>query len=179
MRMPHHKAANLISAGTVDRFHSEPGPVRQNIAHHSWGVAVLLSTYHPMPSASLLTLALTHDLHEYLLGDAPFPAKNDFPEIKAAYQAAEPKAEERMGIRWMTEGANEDEVRWVKWADTVEGMLWCLHLYREFGFPYARRIYNKWHRALRAMALPSDFTHEATVFMETQLPAMEEPHAKA
>ena len=154
----------LMSSGSVVRFHEEPLPIDQNVGHHCWGVVVLLSIYHPGPSAQLLRAAALHDATEKLLGDPSFTSKILFPEIREFHKRLEVEASREMEISWVTEGLTQDDRRWIKWADTVEGMLWTKNLFEKFGYPIARTIYMRWWNFLQTMPLPSDYTEEARQF---------------
>lgn len=71
----------LYSAGGTRRYHNRP-KLNQNVAEHSFGVALIISTLHPNPSANLLTAAIRHDLSEKKFGDFLRPAKEEFPQLK-------------------------------------------------------------------------------------------------
>lgn len=63
----------VFLAGLVRRWHCEPHTLApENVAEHSWLVAMFIARLHPNPPAKLLMAALTHDLGEHATGDVPY-----------------------------------------------------------------------------------------------------------
>lgn len=71
----------LYSTGGTRRYHNRP-ELNQDVAQHSWGVAVIILTMHPNPSVNLLKAAILHDSPEKVYGDIVSPTKVAFPEAK-------------------------------------------------------------------------------------------------
>lgn len=135
----------LLASGATTRYHTirDPGRVKQSVAEHSWGVAVLIATYHPSPSANLLSAALTHDLAESRFGDIPAPTKREYPGIGDLIDKLEDEWLYSMGIvgnRMITEKERE----WLKAADIYEGWQYCVYRSRdnEDYFICASRFYD-------------------------------------
>ncbi len=123
------------------RFHTNPVLHEQNVAEHSFGVAmlvwVLAGSTEPGVRLPLLMAALTHDLAEHSMGaDMASPAKRAMPDV---YDATG----ERLGSFREVWGAAEqahlqtvqldfeftlsaEEKRILKLADAMEGALYCI-----------------------------------------------------
>lgn len=110
----------LYDAGAVKRWHTWPTLRTQDVAAHSWGVAMILHQIDPY-NFNLLVHALTHDLHECELGDIPYPAKKRFPGIGREAAAQEVKFNESHGI-WPV--MSDSDHHKLKWADMFELLLW-------------------------------------------------------
>ena len=120
----------IYDNGRVRRFHTVPdytSVASQNIAEHSWGVALicidLCRRLDHEPSAKLLTAALLHDIEEGITGDTPAPAKWKFPELRAALVSAEVWALRELGLSEIE--LNDAEQLILKWADSIELVLYC------------------------------------------------------
>lgn len=77
---------NTLQAGEVVRYHTTPRVRSQNVAAHSWGVAVIaMALTQNVNDADkikrLLFDALTHDVAELFTGDIPTPAKRKCADI--------------------------------------------------------------------------------------------------
>lgn len=112
-----------LKTGMVRRCHTMPSVEYQTIGHHSWGVAMILLNVHPNPSVQLLKAALQHDMSEQWLGDMPATAKWRFKSLQAAYNEAEATIESEQGL---AVELTEIEQNWLKAADLLELMYWCL-----------------------------------------------------
>jgi len=131
--------SKISEVSSVVRYHQFPGPIEQTIAAHSWGVAWLITEFHPGPSVALIRAALEHDLPEHLTGDLSYIAKKNYPPLKSAMDKADEDAAKEMGLTSL-EGLSVEDEWWLKWADLMEGALWCRHLYENYGFrPYGKR----------------------------------------
>lgn len=71
----------LYDAGAVTRWHTWPTIKPQDLATHSWGVAMIVAQIAP-GRHDLLLPALAHDLAESYTGDSPYTVKRDSPELK-------------------------------------------------------------------------------------------------
>lgn len=86
----------LLLAGRVRRWHTLPG-LNQDIASHSWGIAVLMLLREPNVTLNLIKAALLHDIHEEQFGDMPSQAKGN-PHLRAAELLAEDGRQKYFGF---------------------------------------------------------------------------------
>ena len=128
--MEYRHVADIIRMSQVARYHEEPGPIPQNIAAHSWGVAFLILQFHPNPSIRLVRAAIVHDLSESLTSDVSFHAKRRYPPIRQALDEATLHADKHLGIH---EDLDEEDLWWLRWADLTEAALWCKYLATRMG----------------------------------------------
>lgn len=119
------RAATTLEAGRVLRYHAVPSVGSQNIAHHSWGVAVIcLYLTGGKASSELLVEALMHDTAELFTGDIPFTVKRDRPDIKDTFDLMEDDAREAE-LLIPPQHLNDRDRALLKLADTLEGFIWC------------------------------------------------------
>jgi 5'-deoxynucleotidase YfbR-like HD superfamily hydrolase len=111
----------LYNAGVTKRFHTKRTIHTQNVAEHSWGVAMILIEICK-PSAMLLHVALTHDLAESVTGDTPATAKWASRELRDSLARLEDSFNKRMGIDY---GLLPEEQECIKWADMLELIMYC------------------------------------------------------
>ncbi len=77
-------------AGRIRRLHIRPmNGDEQNVAAHTWGVAMILLDLFPDVSREALVFTLRHDVPEVVTGDIPANVKWDNPEIDRALQRRE------------------------------------------------------------------------------------------
>lgn len=129
----------IRDGGETKRFHTWPVLKEQNIAEHSFGVALLcafLSTAEqPGMTGALLMAALSHDLVEHQTGDMPAPVKRSVPfgaymddhsevDFRTAWDAWEDELLEKAGFPWL-KLLSDKEKRILKVADAAEGALYC------------------------------------------------------
>lgn len=77
-------------AGRILRFHSSPGGGRQNIADHTWGMAMIFRHLFPEHwNSDIATWILFHDVPEIATGDVPFPTKRKHPLLVEELDKAE------------------------------------------------------------------------------------------
>ena len=108
----------LRNAAYIKRFHTVPAiGESQTVSAHSWGVATLLNELFEDSSKELILAALYHDVAETLLGDMPATSKWTYPELAAAMQRAEEKAEATIGIEFALTG---EEYMRLKLCDMLE-----------------------------------------------------------
>lgn len=132
----------MMEGGSVNRFHARPGLLQQTDAAHSWGVAMLVYLLSPVqPSVELLLAALTHDLAEQYTGDTPAPAKWAL-DIQADYAKLENDKLRQYGLDFSSL-LTSNEVRILKLADTMDGLLHCCKE-AALGNRTVRLIYSKW-----------------------------------
>lgn len=119
--------ADLILAGhNVTRWHTMRNLMPQNLASHSWGVAMILNRLHVGPPDEhwmLIKVALEHDLAESEIGDMPRPARTD------EHHELENEVATRMGV-WTEHSLPGHLLPWLVWADLIEA---GLHAQREHG----------------------------------------------
>lgn len=120
------RVVNTLTSGKVLRYHAAPTVQPQNVAHHAWGVAVLVHYItRGQASAALLMEALLHDSGELFTGDVPFTVKRDSPSLKFAFDLLERNARE---AKTTSSPAQLDtrELAILKVCDTLEGFIWCV-----------------------------------------------------
>jgi hypothetical protein len=109
----------------VSRWHASPVEALRlsgdTIDAHQKRCVVLIRALIDNPPDTLIQAALHHDDPEKWLGDMPFTAKRDFPELAAAYARAESEVIAREGI---PQPANEWESRVVKFVDRLDAYWW-------------------------------------------------------
>lgn len=116
------------SGGETERYHTERTLQRDTVGHHSFNVAwlvVLLCQSEEKCRSQLVMAALAHDLAEHKTGDMPAPAKRSVPGLKEACDAAELAMLGSVGMHYETE-LTPDEKRTLKFADALDGMLFCV-----------------------------------------------------
>lgn len=116
----------LYKAGEVRRFHTMRVLHPQDIAAHSWGVAlVLLWLYaEDMPSAALLRAAIIHDMPEQETGDHPGHIKWQDDALCSALERRERWFLNDHGISEPT--LDETERTLLAFADSAEGVWFCI-----------------------------------------------------
>lgn len=117
----------LRMGGQVRRFHIAPIIGEQTLAEHQYHVAMLCywlwrEAYQEEPSMHLMMVALTHDLPEQYTGDMPANVKRDS-ILKERMDALEEEFVEQYALGWPL---TDEEKLVLKWADTLEGLLFCL-----------------------------------------------------
>lgn len=131
----------------IDRWSLMRNTVRDNVAEHSFHVALLTHVLctianevygRNVPTERLVTIALFHDATEMFTGDIPSPVKHHNPQILNNFREIERLAAERL-INMVPEElqaayapllpnhseANEHEV-YIKAADLLDAYLKCL-----------------------------------------------------
>lgn len=136
----------IINGGETKRYHTWPMLREQNVAAHSFGVAMIYSMLAGQDGAPEsgglsvpgLMAALTHDLAEHKMGDLPAPAKRLMPDtismegdkiyrrtFRASWGKMEQDLLDEQGLSW--EGMlAPHEMRWLKAADAMDGALYCI-----------------------------------------------------
>lgn len=113
---------DLYNAGAVKRWHTVNTLKEQDLAAHSWGVAMIVSYLGGSPRA--VQAALVHDLHESEFGDFPFQTKRDFREVLEVERTVQAQFANIHDIE-NEEDLNASERALVKWADLFESWLWA------------------------------------------------------
>jgi len=114
----------LRAGGNVVRFHTNPTARTQTVAEHSFFAAQLLLQFYPEADRSLLLAVLDHDLPEGLVGDVPFPAKRDFPELNAALDRAEASVAQKWHFASVTNLTSGEQL-WLRLVDLLECLWWA------------------------------------------------------
>jgi 5'-deoxynucleotidase YfbR-like HD superfamily hydrolase len=134
------------------RFHTVPSLDVNTVAHHSAGVALLITVLHPDPSAALLKATLTHDICEWQLGDVPAQVKWKHTAIASAWMHLEQEAERECGLS-VTLASHE--VVWLHCCDTLELMLYAMEQIR-MGNRYFREVWERGLERMKTYMLPAE-----------------------
>lgn len=121
------RVRKVYNSGRVERFHTladYSGARRQNIAEHSWGVAVIVLMLCEIrgtpPSMELLRAALLHDAEESITGDIPSPTKWRFRKMLEGFETVVAEAREELGLSGLYGALSEDDLLLLYWADALE-----------------------------------------------------------
>ena len=128
---------NHRMAGRIRRLHIKPmNGDEQNIAAHSWGVAMILLDLFPAVSRSCLIYALRHDVPEIVTGDVPANVKWGHPGLQDTLEWIEegflnkmgwPTESEKHGLPHLAGSENwHNERLYIRIADRVELLFYCL-----------------------------------------------------
>lgn len=117
---------------TVNRWHCHPDHRLRyscdTIAAHQYRVALMCNQFAvalgmDIDRAQELDFAARHhDEAEKIIGDIPGPAKNRFPALLAAYEAAEREVLADMGLSW---SLTQQEADILHLADKLDAELWA------------------------------------------------------
>jgi 5'-deoxynucleotidase YfbR-like HD superfamily hydrolase len=121
------KAQLFRDAGAVKRYHTHRTLREQNVAEHSYGVLMLVLQVEPTASQHLIKAVCHHDLPELMTGDIPAPAKRAHPAMDTYLEEFEASLEP---LYFSHDWLSEEERALLKWADTMELVLWCLEEWR-------------------------------------------------
>lgn len=112
----------LWKSGCVKRWHSN---IDKNLresgdttGEHSHRVAMLLLMLHPLPSAHLLSCALTHDTAEVFTGDVHGPMKQGY--LKNLMESYEDQIAERFDLP----RPSDKDKAWLTMCDKLDAVLW-------------------------------------------------------
>jgi 5'-deoxynucleotidase YfbR-like HD superfamily hydrolase len=94
---------------------------RQTVGAHSYAVSVLIDQLWPDSTKQLIMAALYHDVPEIILGDIPATAKWAYPEIQQAFEKAEKKVFDDLGLIFVL---TPEEKSRLKMADMLELVLY-------------------------------------------------------
>jgi len=139
VRIIYDRIRFICNGMATKRFHTMRTLQENTVAHHSFGVAMLvLELTEGNASADLLREALHHDLAEHVLGDMPAPAKRKM-DIGKVVSAEE---ERLLGELWFPAELSEGEKRTLKIADALDGAMFCC-TERKLGNTGITPIYEK------------------------------------
>lgn len=116
----------IYAGGKLKRFHARDTLTEQNIADHSFGVAWLTILQYDIespPRSAVIMAAMSHDLGEHIAGDVPGDTKKRVPELKAIMNRLEDEALASVGLTFSLTNAEE---RIIKFADLMEGLMFCI-----------------------------------------------------
>ena len=113
----------VMRGGLTKRYHTVDTVGTQNVAEHSFGVAMLMILMYDYEGMTATPHALMHDLAEAQIGDISSPVKRAMPELKEFLDKAEENAFLEVGI--LLAKLSPRQKRMLKMADNMEGMLFC------------------------------------------------------
>ena len=140
-----------ILSGQTTRWHMHPCMPPQNVADHSWHVAIILSLIDPDCSANDLKTALLHDVAELVHGDISAVVKRS----DAAMAKSHNEAEAATLFRWT--GHDGKHTHAIKVADKLAD-LWQFALQSRLGNREATQGFMKhltWLQELDLEAFPN------------------------
>lgn len=150
----------MVRGAGVKRFHTARTLTENNVAEHSFEVALLCHILSDgTESRNLLLAALTHDLAEHETGDIPG-------YVGSAMKSCLKEHEEHLlNIAGLSFALTEGEERTLKLADRLSGMLFCLRE-RQLGNRSERiaRAYEGWFRDV--VARKADMTETETFVLD-------------
>ena len=147
--------SELLRTGLVRRYHTVPGGSEQNVAAHSWGVAMIIAALHPEPTTTLLRAALEHDCAEQAVGDVPSPAKRKNLNLRRELQQSEDDELTRLGLN-STFDLSFNEGKWLAAADMLECALWAEFQVAGLGNRTYQSVLNKAVHYLRTDIAPTE-----------------------
>lgn len=145
----------LYAAGVVKRWHTWTTIKEQNLADHSWGVAMIILKIAPQDH-ELVRAALLHDLAEVESGDIPYPFKKRNPAVADALTMHEARFD---SINGATCFLSEEQTKMLKWADMFELMLWSKRELK-LGNENMRQPIDLAFHALRDMGHPNEIARQ-------------------
>lgn len=117
----------LLNAGEVQRFHTIRTIRPQDIANHSWRVAIILLHVWPDAPVHVIKAALYHDVSEYFTGDVPATAKWCAPNLKRSLNDLDDWIRNKYDLNI---DLTEEEKRVLKWCDHCDLALRSWEEYR-------------------------------------------------
>ena len=129
----------------LTRYHTAPMQMeRQTVGAHSYAVSILIDQLWPDSSKQLIMAALYHDVPELILGDIPATAKWDYPELHQAFERAEKKVMDDLGLNFVL---TAEEKNRLKMADMLELIMYChrhdMQLILRCGLNYLYKHYGQ------------------------------------
>lgn len=148
---------DLYAAGhDVKRWHTHNVLKEQNLANHSWGVALILMEI-ANGDHELLQAALVHDLHESESGDIPYPAKRRYPLIGGAVDAQEYDFNNK-NFDFLNK-LTPDQQHKLKWADMFELLLYAQREVN-LGNKYMAKTVEVAQMVLHTMGAPNEYAKQ-------------------
>lgn len=143
-------------AANIRRFNTAYMISTDTVGQHSWGVCVLCDIICGEHGATsqLLRAAMYHDMAEIDTGDVPATAKWADKKFAAAIEDRENVVAKHFARFNIWPELTEQEQLILKWADSMDGMLFCLKEHH-LGNRYAGSIFNKWMAFLAGIRCPT------------------------
>lgn len=148
IKQQYSRVRSLRESGAVSRFHTQTMHKENNVAAHSWGVAMLIICLHDNPSKELIAAALFHDAGELISGDTPYTSKLLDSNLDASLKAIEKKFLIENGIDYEAY-LTELEKAWLKACDMLDLIFTCTEE-MDLGNNRIRSVYNNGVSALRS-----------------------------
>lgn len=151
-----------FKGGRTKRYHTADTLTPQNVAEHSFGVAVfcmaLCAAEGAHASSALLMSAIMHDLAEHRVGDISSPIKRRNPELASLLRVAEGEEfMEGLYALLLPEGVQPftltlEEERKLKISDYLDGVMFCIRE-RRYGNAGINYVYANFRKYLHEMPL--------------------------
>lgn len=113
-------------SGKVNRMHTMPQLIRENVAEHTWGVAFLMMRFYPEMSKDLLMAVILHDAGELAVGDMPGNVKWLLPD-RARLVLEELESDHIKTLGVPTPELTHPDQLLLEIFDRVEFCMSCLH----------------------------------------------------
>lgn len=137
----------ILRGAKTKRFHTADTLTTQNVGEHSFGVAWIVHLVDPYARKGLILAALAHDLAEHVVGDVSSVVKREIPELRELLHEAE---SEKLNAAALDFEAvlTTDERRILKFADLLDGMLFCVRE-KQMGSSRADAVYCNFLQYIR------------------------------
>ena len=134
----------IYNGGASKRFHTCRTQNTQDIAAHSFGVAMVCEKItEGRARKELIMAALCHDLAEHIVGDIPSPAKRGL-GISKQFGEYEESILRANGLGSYEASLSADEQRVLKLADIIDGLMFCLSELRH-GNKHLAIVFKNFH----------------------------------
>ena len=150
---------SLYKAARVRRWHTMEG-IEQNLAEHSWGVAMIVLACGGSKEA--IEVALTHDLHEKELGDIPAMFKKNYPQIGAIEEEVADNWSDFHDYKYIG-NLSDREAYLVQWADMIEAYIFSWKEWMRRGNLEMQEVFFRITEYMKDMPPPGE---EAAKFLE-------------
>lgn len=138
---------DIRAGGLTTRLHTISTVRAQNVAAHSWGVAMLARDIYRRAGrdipANVLVACLVHDIPEGRVGDVPSPVKWANPVLAKALVIAEENEAHRLEIDREMSTLTEVEQDLVEFCDKLELLWHCVDEARLGNQHIARVFHNQ------------------------------------
>lgn len=143
----------LLASGQVRRYHTRQFLIgEQTVGLHTFrAMALMVSLWKGHTHAALVAL-LTHDGAEGAVGDIPSPVKFSVPEVYRLLNSAEDAIMRHVGLGVTL---NEEEARWVRICDLLEGAFFAVDQLR-LGNIGIISAHNGYVRAINDLPMPRE-----------------------
>lgn len=142
--------ANLHrDAAAVNRYHTQRTHRRQDLGQHSFNMMLLVHQVEPEARKEVLLSCMYHDLPELMTGDM----RGDFKKMHVDIGVMMEEAEKTLQPLYRDFELTPEEESLVKWADRMEGLLWCLEEMR-MGNAYVAEIAENYARWIESSRMP-------------------------